>query len=370
MPLLSLRAIACHLALLATAAVGLAAEPARLDLFVAGQHGYHTFRIPAIIATPQGTVLAFCEGRKQGRGDAGNIDLVLRRSADGGRTWGDLQVVWDDGPNTIGNPCPVVDRATGRIWLPLNRNLGSDHEGAIKSGESKGVREIWITHSDDEGRTWAKPRNISGQGRRENWGWLACGPGGGIQLASGRLLIPCNHSVAPGSPYFAHVLYSDDHGQSWHIGENVGPNTNECQAVELSDGRVMMNMRSYAGKNRRAVAVSDDGGQTWSKPKLDAALIEPVCQASLIRYVLPGRNGKQVLLFSNPASRSREKMTVRLSYDEGRTWPVARLLDDGSAAYSSLVALPNGDIGCLYERDNYQKITLARFSLAWLAGEE
>src|SRR5262249_27940917 len=144
----------------------------------------------------------------------------------------------------------------------------------------------------------------------------------------------------------AHVIYSDDKGKTWKLGGAVGPHCNESQAVELADGRLMLNIRSYRGTNRRLVSLNNDGGQTWSKPVEDEALIEPVCQASIVR--LPGDAGG--LLFSNPASKKRERMTVRLSYNEGASWPVARVLHEGPAAYSCLAVLPGGGVGCLYER--------------------
>src|SRR5204862_5881817 len=142
----------------------------------------------------------------------------------------------------------------------------------------------------------------------------------GIQTRAGRLVIPCDNYVAGTKAKQAHVIYSDDHGASWKLGGVLGPDCNECQVVELADGRLMLNMRSYRKSHRRLVALSNDGGLTWSDPADDAALVEPVCQASISRY--PGDRSR--ILFSNPASMQREKMTVRLSYDEGRTWPVAR----------------------------------------------
>lgn len=345
-----------------------AGAPRETALFKAGEGGYHTYRIPALIATPRGTVLAFCEGRKNGRADSGDIDTVLRRSTDGGKTWGPLQVVWDDGPNTAGNPCPVVDRDTGTLWLLLTRNLGDDHTTRIKDRTARGTREAWVTKSDDDGATWAKPWEITATVKAPDWAWYATGPGVGIQLRGGRLLIPCDHTAFPSKMYRAHAIFSDDHGKTWQRGEAIGDYTNECQAVELADGAVLMNMRSYHGKNRRAVATSRDGGRTWGEVTLDAALIEPVCQASLIR--LPSQEkGSDLLLFSNPASTEREKMTVRASRDGGKTWLSARELHRGPAAYSCLSALPNGDIGCLYERGNaspYETLTLARFPLGWL----
>ncbi len=346
-------------------------DPRHVDVFVSGRDGYHTFRIPSVLVTPRGTVLAFCEGRKGGRGDAGDIDLVLRRSADGGATWGPLEVVWDDGPNTCGNPCPVVDRSTGTIWLLLTHNLGRDHEGAIVSGKSQGSRTVWISRSDDDGATWAKPAEITPSVKKPEWTWYATGPGVGIQLESGRLVVPCDSKNLGGKQGFSFVIFSDDHGKTWRLGDTAGDRWNECQVAELADGLLLLNMRNHdRSKRRRGVATSRDGGLTWSEARPDPALVEPVCQASLLRYTRAPKHGKNRLLFSNPASeKDRTRMTVRLSYDEGETWPVERILHEGPAAYSCLAALPDLSIGCLYERGGksaYETIAFARFTLGWL----
>lgn len=354
----------------------LSVEP--VDVYTAGSGGYHTFRIPSIIVTRQGTLLAFCEGRKQGRGDAGNIDLVLRRSTDQGKTWSDLQVVWDDAENTCGNPAPVVDQQTGRIWLALTWNLGSEHERQIMAGTTRFPRRPFMTYSDDDGVTWAEPVAMPHL-RQENWRWYATGPDKGIQQTrgehAGRLVIPCNHSdhSDPAKhPYRSHVIYSDDHGTTWKLGGVLDEKTNESTIVELADGAVMDNMRSYHGQNRRAVATSRDGGQTWGPVTLDQTLIEPVCQASILRYSWPDPakpDARSRIVFSNPASKAREKLALRVSYDEGRTWPVSRELYSGSAAYSCLTRLPGGAIGVLFERDGYGRITFVPVPLSWLEAE-
>jgi sialidase-1 len=353
-----------------TSPVATVEEPRQGDVFVAGEGGYHTYRIPSLIVSADGTLLAFAEGRKKGTSDTGDIDLLLRRSTDGGATWGETQVVVDDGPNTAGNPCPVVDPASGAIVLLMTRNLGEDSEDEIMSGSGKRSREVWITRSTDGGATWSKPDDITASTKAPDWTWYATGPGSGIRLRSGRLLIPCDHALADTRARRSHVILSDDGGWTWRIGGVLGEKTNECQAVELEDGSVLLNMRSYHGKNRRAVARSEDGGVTWSEPVLDEALVEPVCQASLVRLSSGSRGArKSRILLSNPASTRREKMTVRLSYDDGKTWPVSRLLHEGPSAYSALAVLPDGTIACLYERGEkrlYESIRLARFSLGWL----
>jgi hypothetical protein len=355
-------------------------QPKRTDVFVSGRDGYHTYRIPSVIAARDGTLLAFCEGRKSGRGDSGDIDLLLKRSDDGGRTWGSAQIVWDDGANTCGNPCPVVDRETGTIWLLLTWNHSRDRESQIKQNTGMDTRRVFVTHSDDDGRTWASVREITKTTKEPHWRWYATGPGVGIQLSQGprqgRLIVPCDHSlVTPDDPtgYNSHVIYSQDHGRTWQLGGVIRPAVNECQIVELTDGTLMMNMRNYdRSQTTRAIATSTDGGKTWSEVRHDPALVEPICQASFLRFTKRPDDDRNRLLFSNPAHGERGQrrdMTVRVSYDEGRTWPVRRLLWPGPAAYSCLVVLPDGDMGCLFEAGDehpYERIIFAMFSREWL----
>ncbi len=344
------------------------------DLFVAGHGDYHTYRIPSMIVTRRGTVLAFCEGRRNSASDTGDIDILLRRSPDGGRTWGPPQLVADHGPDTIGNPCPVVDRGTGTVWLLLTGNPGRDNETQIVRRTASGPRKVWICQSTDDGASWSRPADITASVKAPDWTWYATGPGCGIQLRSGRLVIPCDHNVAvPRNVRRSHVIYSDDSGRTWRIGGVVGDDVNECQVVELSDGRLMLNMRNYAtgeGRaNRRAVSTSRDAGLTWSPIEYAPELVEPVCQASFLRFTRRDEQGRDRLLFANPAGTRRESMTVRVSYDEGRTWPVARELHAGPAAYSALAVLPDMTLACLHERGTrhpYERITFARFSVEWL----
>jgi sialidase-1 len=331
---------------------------AAIDVFCSGTQGYHTFRIPSLIVSPRGTLLAFCEGRKTSRADDGDIDLVLSRSTDGGQSWGPLAIVHEEGgtkPITIGNPCPVVDQAAGTIWLPFCR----DND------------DVFVTSSADDGQTWSAPRDITNDVKQPEWGWYATGPGVGIQLRhgkhAGRLLIPCDHgqSVDGRRVMFSHVFYSDDHGRTWKLGGTVDRHTDECQVVELARGELLINMRNNWGREgmrsdraaMRAIARSADGGATWSPLDFDPTLVEPICQASLIGIPRPDNDEAPVLVFSNPASKvARREMTVRLSFDAGHTWPDGKLIDAGPAAYSCLARLPDGRIGLLYERDNYRSI--------------
>lgn len=347
------------------------------DIFVSGSDGYHTYRIPALVVSTKGTIFAFCEGRKYGRGDAGKIDIVLKRSFDGGVTWEDMQIIVADGDMTCGNPCPVVDQDTGIICLPFNKNLGD--VGETMTMEGKGPRTVWITKSSDDGATWSEPVEITADVKDPSWTWYATGPGHGIQLRNGRLLIPCDHVVGKHfsrekDPYYSHVIYSDDHGDHWRLGGSVGPNTNECTAVQTYDGSLYLNMRNYTpegiGRRVRAVSWSEDYGMTWSEVEFDKTLIEPICEASVVRFTDKDNHDKNRVLFSNPASqKERVNMTVRLSYDECKTWKVSKTLYPGPSAYSDLAIAADMTICCLYERGRnnpYEKITFSSFNIEWV----
>lgn len=339
--------------------------PQLVDLFVSGEGGYHTYRIPALIVSKRGVLLAICEGRKTSRADHGDVDVIVRRSMDGGQNWGPIQLIYEEGGDaktTIGNPCPVVDQQTGVIWLPLTR----DND------------DVLLVSSADDGKTWTAPRVTTGSVKRDDWTWYATGPGNGIQLARGahrgRLVIPCDHRIASitdrRKSTRSHVIYSDDHGKTWQIGGITDFLMNECAVAELSDGALLLNMRSNRGLHRRGVATSTDGGFTWSKCTEADALVEPVCQASMIRYTWAQDGQRSRLLFCNPASAAgRKQLTVRISYDEGRTWPQSRLLYGGSSAYCSLAALPDGQASVLFERDDYGRITFARLDRQWLEAD-
>jgi sialidase-1 len=369
---------AFHLAVLTSAGIVIAAqapqrpaEPRMTDVYVAGEGAYHTYRIPSVIATPKGTLLAFAEGRRANASDAGDIDLVLKRSMDSGASWSELQVIGDDGPNTVGNPCPVVDSVTGAVWLLTTHNLGTDREKEIIAGTSHGGRTVWAMKSEDDGRTWSAPVEITSSVKQSDWTWYATGPGVGIQMAVGRLVIPANHAEAGSGVHRSHLVFSDDHGKTWALGASADAGTNESQVVELADGRLMLNMRNHppVPENFRMIATSTDGGKTLTKAYADRALIEPPAQASLIRLTTAKANDRNRLLFANPASAKRERLTVRVSYDEGATWPVGRVIHDGPAAYSSLVPLRDLTIGLLFERGDrspYERITFAWFTLDWL----
>jgi len=206
-------------------------------LFVSGQGDYHTYRIPALAVTVKGTVLAFCEGREHSASDSDNIDLLVKRSTDNGQTWSAPQVVWNDASNSCGNPCAVVDRETGVIWLLATWNLGQDNEQRIIARTSKDTRRVFAIHSDDDGQTWSVPRENTAQVKKANWTWYATGPGSGIQIEhgphNGRLVIPCDHVEADTNGCYSHIIYSEDHGQNWKIGGSTPKDqVNECEVVE------------------------------------------------------------------------------------------------------------------------------------------
>lgn len=378
---------------LAVLAAGCGEQPVSLGptslvertLFTSGEGGYHTYRIPSLLCTQASTLLAFVEGRRNSRRDEGDIDILLRRSVDGGRTWSSPQVVVDFGRDTCGNPTVLQDRNTGTIWLAFCGNLAEDTGFAVIGGRSRDTRRAYVTASTDEGLTWSLPREITNQVKAPDMRWYATGPGIGIQISSGphrgRIIVPGDHSYPEaggdisGVPaaYGSHMIYSDDHGLTWQLGGIIRPRVGEPQVAELGDGHggLLANLRAFSGRGRRAQAISNDGDTTWSQTRDHDRLVEPVCQASLLRYSWPGEQTGDLLLFCNPASRRRENLVVRASGDGGNTWRRARIIHAGPAAYSCLARMPNGDVGCLYEAGDtalYERIVLAVFPVAAVVG--
>ncbi len=329
-------------------------------LFMSGEGGYTRYRIPSLAVSTQGTVLALCEARGGTGSDWSDVDLVLRRSLDGGRTWTAMRRIADAGPLTAGNPCPVVDRGTGTIWLPFCRG----------SKPGRGNAEIFLMKSVDDGKTWSEPVPISDSTKDPAWPFAGTGPGHGIQLKTGRLLIPCWADSTPrcGEIQTSYCFYSDDHGASWKLGQPLTRNaSDECDVVELADGTVYLNARSRQGKRQRAYALSSDGGHTWSEVKYDPSQPEPSCDGGLVRLTDTARFDRSRVLVASPADpNARRTMTVRLSYDECRTWPVSKVVYEGPSAYVDLAVCRDQQVLCLYEADNYAKIVLARFNLEWL----
>lgn len=365
---ISITSVLCVLSLLSANGSDPGADESLTYLFESGTNGYNTFRIPAILCTAKGTLLAFAEGRKNSSSDTGDIDLIMKRSDDNGKTWSEIIVLWDDEKNVCGNPAPVQDKETGKIFLLSTWNLGIDHESDIISGKSHDTRRIFLLVSSDDGRTWSEPAEITGSVKKSNWTWYATGPCHGIQIKKGefrkRLVVPCDHIEEGSGKYYSHIIYSDDCGTTWSLGGTTPQDqVNECTLAELPGGRLMLNMRNYDRKEKtRKISISDDGGHSWGNIYSDPVLIEPICQGSLINY--PGKN---LILFLNPADESkRQNLTLRLSYDEGKTWPVARVLHAGSAAYSDITIMETGEIACLYEAGKsspYEGIMFQKFPL-------
>ncbi|MGW2234934.1 sialidase family protein [Streptomyces sp. NPDC001759] len=339
--------------------------------YTSGEGGYDTYRIPAAVTTARGTVLAFAEGRHDGAGDSGDIDVVLRRSVDGGCTWGPLRVVAAGDGDTRGNPAPVVDPRTGAIVLVTSYNSGAVTEAQIMRGEvtPERSRRVFVQRSLDDGRGFSAPRDITAQVKRPDWRWYATGPGHAVALTrgphAGRLVIPADHSVAPpaGSTdtgqearyYGGHALYSDDGGATWRIGFVDGAhdgrvNPNESSAAELPDGRLYFSARDQNGTSagNRLDAYSDDGGRTLERPyAVQPALDDvPVVQGSVLRL----RGARAPLLFSGPSvPTARRALAVWRSTDAGATFTRALTLSQRPAAYSDLVPVDRATVGVLYE---------------------
>jgi sialidase-1 len=360
----------------------------RIQVFTSGNEGHKSYRIPAIILLPGGDLLAFCEGRVHDAGDFGDINIVMKRSKDDGKTWSDLQTIVDYKSLQAGNPAPVVDVddptfPQGRIFLFYN--TGNNHENEVRKGN--GLREVWYKASADGGQTWSEPINITTQVHRpkqpqvnpdynfnEDWRSYANTPGHAMQFSSGkykgRIFVAANHSE--GDPrekftdYRAHGFYSDDHGKTFKLSENIAePGSNEAMAVQLSNNRLMMNIRNQRGDIRaRLIAISSDGGQRWDTTYFDKNLPDPVCQGSIL--ALGNRN--DMLAFCNPSDTiHRNNLTLRISFDEGKTWKKNWLIDKSQpgqemshAAYSDLVQINKKTIGILYERNNYKEIVFVK----------
>ncbi len=332
-------------------------------VYTAGDEGYDNFRIPTMITLPGGRVLAFAEGRSE-KSDAGEINIVLRISDDGGHTFGPIKIIVPGNGNTAGNPCPVYDRETGKILLMFNRNNAEGHEGLILQG--KAPRTVHITESSDNGETWIPERDITVQTKIPLWSWHAVGPCHAIQHSSGRIIIPCNHAVldpeaAKSGPVRSHTLYSDDHGRTWKIGRDVADTTSECTVTELKDGRVLINIRMHPLQICRSMAVSTDGGDTFGQFRFVEAMPGPSCEGSMLTVE---HNGAEFILVSNPSHpTNRELLIIHESTDGGDTWQDGYVVTKSPAAYSDLTQLDNDHIGILYETGENQPYEKIEFSV-------
>jgi sialidase-1 len=382
------------LALLLAASLAPAAESFldKSDLFEAGKDGYTMYRIPGVVVTARGSVLAYCEARKGDGGDWATIDLFVRRSTDGGKTWEPRrQLPRPEGP-IARNPV-VLARKAGKPGDTTFNNpvaIADPKSGAVHFLFCAEYARCFYSRSDDDGKTFSKPVDITSAFEvfRKDYPWqvLATGPGHGIRLRNGRLLVPVwlsTGTVGHGHrPSCVSVIFSDDAGRTWQRGAIVCAdpdplNPSETEAVQLHDGRVMLNLRTEQSPHFRAVSVSADGAAGWSPLRFDRQLPEPICFGSIVRMTEPPAYRKNRILFANPnnpVSRARKNLTVRLSYDEAQTWPVARVLDPGTSGYSDLAVGPDGTVFCFYERGaldgihfHTRSLCLARFNLEWLS---
>ncbi|TWD79287.1 sialidase-1 [Kribbella amoyensis] len=351
--------------------------PAEIVFDPAGS-GYHTFRIPSLLAKGD-VLLAFCEGRLNSSADAGEIEVVLRRSLDAGRTWLPLQQVCAVPGKTCGNPVPVVDPATGDIVLVTVQNGAEAVEITVARGtDPESGRRIWLQRSTDDGATWSEPEEITAQVKPADWGWYATGPCHGIALTqgqyAGRLVVPANHSVVP-AEYDdldtaaalrlngGHCIFSDDGGRTWQLGftdRNDGDeiNGNETTVAELADGRLYFNTRNHRGTGpARAHAYSSDGGATLDAPYEGIKEITaPGIQGSVLRV------GDRLLLTTPVVPDARRELTVFVSDDDGASWRPGLVVHPGMAGYSDLAPLPGGQVGLFYEAGETSSFATLRFS--------
>ncbi|MFD4371137.1 exo-alpha-sialidase [Streptomyces sp. NPDC058486] len=343
-------------------------------LATSGQ-GAHTYRIPALDTLPDGTLIAAYDRRNDNAADLpGNLDVLVRRSTDNGRTWTAPQAIADfDGGVGAGDPSMVVDRETGRVFVFYAygpKGIGFFNSGAGNANDATNSLHADYAYSDDGGVTWTA-RRITQDIKDPSWKGMFASSGTGIQLSTGRLVQQYAFRKADGSIWAASA-YSDDHGDTWKMGNPVGPLMDENKTVELADGRVMLNSRTSSAKTR-LVAYSDDGGITYTTPVPDDELIDPTNNAAIMRYdATAGANRPEShwLLFSNTASTTaRHNLTVKMSCNDGQTWPTAKVVEAGGTAYSTMTRLADGTFGLLYESGPYQRITFARFDAAWLGAD-
>jgi sialidase-1 len=373
------------------------------DLFEARTAGYTLYRIPGILVTGRGTILAWCEARKAKGWDWDPIDVLLRRSTDGGRTWDAARPIAIAPADAVYNPA-AISHKLGGVGVTLNNPvLIAGPDSTVHFLYCVNYARCFYRRSNDDGQTFSPPIEITAtfdKFRPEyNWQVIGPGPGHGIRLSSGphegRLIVPTWLSLGTGNnghhPDWTATVFSDDDGKTWARGDFFARSTpdiidpSETVAVQLSDGRVMVNSRTDTPGKRRLVTISPDGATHWSNPAYDPALFDPVCFASMIR--LPGApNGPKQgrLVFCNPNSETksngksvmkpRRNLTLRLSEDDGKTWPISKVLDPGTAGYSDLAAGADGTIYCLYERGGIKDmfdtgfLTLARIAPGWLTG--
>lgn len=343
------------------------------DVFVSGTHGYRMYRIPALETAADGTLVALAEARKHGGQDPGyegqDIDLVCKRSTDGGQTWSAMQVIEDPGEFwSAANPATILDRQTGRLWLLYLRCRPGRNTHTARPGTDD-VQSL-ARFSDDHGSSWSDPIDLTANARDlkdDQWRASVIGPGGAIQTSSGRLIAPAWKTM----PYAVFAVFSDDQGETWQRsgfvpGQSLG---NESQLVQAG-GQLLLDIRQQQGGHRWQ-SVSDDGGLHWSEPRPG---IEVTAVACAIERLDPPDAGPQrpTVLWTGPRGPGRANLVARLSLDGGKTFGPERPIASGPAAYSDLSRLPDGSAGLLWERGverGYQFISFAHLDGEFLKPE-
>ena len=342
------------------------------DLATSGD-GWPCYRIPALTVARNGDVLAFYDGRPGEPDLPANIALLMRRSTDGGLTWGEqTEVRYTPAPVGHGDPSVLVDRETGNVFLFHATGINQGFWGSATGNDpdSPDIQHLDYSVSTDDCHTWTHHRITQPvRAGHDDWAGMFAASGEGIQLRhgpwAGRLVQ--QYVVRVRDANYALSVYSDDHGATWQTSELVGPGADENKTVELANGDVMLNTRA---KPCRRVAVSQDGGVTYGPLVDEPQLPDPANNGSIIRAYPdadPADPRAEMLLFSNCADPEyRRMLTVRLSYDSGRTWPTSRMIDQEATAYSTLTPLGDDRFGLLYERAAYGHITYTSFDLDWL----
>ena len=347
----------------------------------------HTYRIPGLVATPKGALIAVYDNRYKHWGDLpAHVDVGFQRSTDGGRTWSPMKIAMDMGnesekgaaSNGIGDPAILADPKTGKVWIAALWSHGNrSWHGSGPGLTPKETGQFVLVSSDDDGKSWSKPINITAQVKNPQWTLFFQGPGAGIAMRDGTLVFPAQFQIGEKKPDgkidrtpYSNLIYSKDNGKTWKTATGAKSNTTEAQAVELSDGSLMLNMRDNRG-GFRSVAVTKDLGASWTEhPSSRKALKDPVCQASILRADLT--KAKSPLLFSNAAGPGRTNMTIKASSDDGDSWNSGLLLNEGGAAYSCLAMADARTAAIVYEANQanmiFQRIPLAEILDADKAG--
>lgn len=331
-------------------------------------------RTPALAVTDRGTLIAAYDPRPTGSDLPSNMPLVIRRSADDGRTWGPTQVVRSSpAPDGYSDPSLLVDRRTGRIFLfyAASVNEGFGGSGTGNSDTDPDILQADLSYSDDDGVTWHN-EVITSEIKNPAWNGIFAASGEGIQLTTGRYAgrLVQQYVVEYEGGEYAASAYSDDNGATWQMGQLVGPGMNENKTVQLANGQLLLDVRANPD---RLLAYSSDGGLTYTTPTANADLPDPNDNGSVIRYApdAPASSPQShwLLESNNDSTSERANLVVKMSCDDGKTWPITKVVTAGSAGYSTLTELPNGRFGLLYEQNNYTEMTYASFDTQWLGAD-